>query len=75
MAEHPERDARDAVRAAQDAWQCTEDTDPKVLAAVRDGLAGVPAGSPAVTRATWFGIPHQRGSRETKPSMRRRRRG
>lgn len=62
---------RAAVRAARDAWQATGEHDPGVLAAVHDGLREVPVTAPA---SSWFGLPHQRISREAAPTLHRRRR-
>ncbi len=72
MTEPAEQDGRhDAVRAAHDAWWTAEEADPQVLAAVQDGLLAVPVITPA---SSWFGLPHQRTSREATPSLRQRRR-
>ncbi|GIG41559.1 hypothetical protein [Cellulomonas phragmiteti] len=72
MTDHAEHDARhDAVRAAHDAWLSPGDPDPYVLEAVQDGLLAVPVSAPT---SSWFGLPHQRTSRESRAALQRRRR-
>ena len=72
MTDHAEHDGRhDAVRAAHDAWLSPGDTDPVVLEAAQDGLLAVPVSAPS---SSWFGLPHQRTSRETTSTLHRRRR-
>lgn len=72
MTNHAEHDARyDAVRAAHDAWLSPGDPDPYVLEAVQDGLLAVPVSAP---KSSWFGLPHQRTSRESRTALQRRRR-
>jgi|GEM_PF-376860 len=72
MTDHREHDRRhDAVRAAHDAWLSPGDPDPGVLEAVQDGLLAVPVSAP---KSSWFGLPHQRTSRESTPALQRRRR-
>ncbi|MBF0687999.1 MAG: hypothetical protein IR158_09575 [Cellulomonas sp.] len=61
----------DAVRAAHDAWLSPGDPDPYVLEAVQDGLLRVPVAAPT---SSWFGLPHQRTSRESSLNLHRRRR-
>jgi len=61
----------DAVRAAHDAWLSPGDPDPYVLEAVQDGLLRVPVAAPT---SSWFGLPHQRTSRESSLTLHRRRR-
>ncbi|MBO3089564.1 hypothetical protein [Cellulomonas dongxiuzhuiae] len=72
MTDHAEHDGRhDAVRAAHAAWLSPGDPDPFVLEAVQDGLLRVPVAAPT---SSWFGLPHQRTSRESATLLRRRRR-
>lgn len=72
MTDHADLDGRHAaVRAAHDAWLSPGDPDPGVLEAVQDGLLAVPVSAP---RSSWFGLPHQRTSRESSPTLQRRRR-
>lgn len=72
MTERTEPDTRRAaVRAAHEAWLSAGDPDPHVLAAVQDGLRAVPVMAPT---SSWFGLPHQRTSRETTTTLLRRRR-
>ncbi len=72
MTDHGEQDGRrDAVRAAHDAWWTAGEADPGVLEAVQDGLLAVPVMAP---KTSWFGLPHQRTSRESAPTLQRRRR-
>lgn len=72
MTDHAEHDGRhDAVRAAHDAWLSAGEPDPRVLEAVQDGLLAVPVMAPS---SSWFGLPHQRTSRESVSTLRRRRR-
>lgn len=72
MTDHADHDGRhDAVRAAHDAWLSPGDPDPYVLEAVQDGLLAVPVIAP---RSSWFGLPHQRTSRESTTTLQRRRR-
>lgn len=72
MTDEADHDGRhDAVRAAHDAWLAPGDPDALVLEAVQDGLLAVPVAAP--TRS-WFGLPHQRTSRESSLTLHRRRR-
>ncbi|MCC2321418.1 hypothetical protein [Cellulomonas xiejunii] len=72
MTDHVDHDGRqDAVREAHDAWLSAGDPDPYVLEAVQDGLLRVPVAAPT---SSWFGLPHQRTSRETTSRLHRRRR-
>ena len=71
MTEHADQDARHAaVREARDAWLSPGDHDQMVLAAVQDGLLAVPVSAPMTS---WFGLPHQRTSRESGSGLQRRR--
>lgn len=72
MTNHVEHDGRhDAVRAAHAAWLSPGESDPYVLEAVQDGLLAVPVAAP---KTSWFGLPHQRSSRESTTTLQRRRR-
>lgn len=72
MTNHVEHDARhDALRAAHAAWLSPGESDPYVLEAVQDGLLAVPVAAPTTS---WFGLPHQRTSRESTTLLQRRRR-
>jgi hypothetical protein len=63
MSEMPEPEGRlDAIRAAEDALRVPADPDAQILAAVREGLDAVPAGSPN----SWFDVPTQRN--RTRPA-------
>ncbi|UZN03486.1 hypothetical protein [Cellulomonas sp. S1-8] len=72
MTDYVEHDGRrDAVRAAHDAWLSPGEADPVVLEQVQDGLLAVPVMAPTTS---WFGLPHQRTSRESTQILHRRRR-
>ena len=59
----------DDVRAAADALTETAAPDVEILAAVKDGLQLVPAGSPT----SWFDVPSQRHGRDDNTLDGRRR--
>jgi hypothetical protein len=70
MADVLEPDGRhDDVRAAAEALTDTAVPDVEILAAVKDGLQLVPAGSPT----SWFDIPSQRHGRDDNSLDGRRR--
>jgi len=70
MSEMPEPEGRlDAIRAAEDALRVPADPDAQILAAVREGLDAVPAGSPN----SWFDVPTQRNRARPAGTLNNRR--